>query len=613
MATDKKDLLYLIETFEKLVASRTRNPATATLYNSLNKAKTDMVDRLARCVWNAEYALAKNDCAKPPKTQKPSPDDCLRDATTRLRNRKTSLVDVENKEASDLTESDFVYMQSNLSNARAMLGNSEIALQLPQSLYGEPIIVLLLAVNPDKFLLNLPEFMSRGRFYEILNPKSSTLATFSKLKENFIALQRASPRPTIDSVKSALANLQSDELRSLFQQIAHDDYGSIGTTTGGGRIINVLQSMRLVWSRFVVWILIMVVDLLDLVTTSIHVVIFKPLFDCSRVLTETSRPDLLKQSNALEALSTKIRNATSQALAKFGYRVSVYLLAAEPNYAHRVFQGKIADPAIPLLPTRPDYANPFNLNSLLFIPGNRKKNREVCHSCISIPLQKNLLPRERESIKTCSEISVIVAGKITPASYVVLYSHHRGEELNHDESEYSNLSWQFSMPVVAYDYCGYGASTGNATESGCYQSVLAVCNWICTTYGVSLNRIFSVGFSMGAALSAYLAYKKPKIAGAVLVSPFTSLTEILKIDIPGLNMFRTKNIIHKIFCPMLLIHGRKDRLVPFQHSQTLYWLARRNNRFADVQIYIVDGMDHTFARPAKEKVREFLEEHRSIL
>ena len=59
MATDKKDLYCLIETFDKLIANRTRNTATATLFNSLNKAKTDMVDRLVRCVWNAEYALAK--------------------------------------------------------------------------------------------------------------------------------------------------------------------------------------------------------------------------------------------------------------------------------------------------------------------------------------------------------------------------------------------------------------------------------------------------------------------------------------------------------------------------------------------------------------------------
>ena len=572
-----------------------------------------MVDRLVRCVWNAEYALAKNNCAKLPKAQKgSSPDDCLRDATKRLQNRKTSLVTVKKREAADLTEADFVFMQSNLSNARTMLGNSEIALQLPQSLYGEPIVVLLLAVNPDKFLLNLPEFMSRGRFYQILNPKSSTQATFSKLKENFIAFQRAGPRPTIDSVKSALTQLQSDELGSLFQQIAHDEYGSVvGPTSskGGARIINVLQSMRMVWSRFVVWILIMVVDLLDLLTTSIHMVIFKPLFDCSRILIETSRPDLLRQTNTIEALSTKIRNATSQALAKFGYRVSVYLLAAEPNYAHRVFQSKLVEPDEPLLPTRLDNAGPINLNRLLFVPGSRKKDRQPCRSCISIPLQKNLPLREREAVETCSDISVIVAGEITPTSYVVLYSHHRGEELNHDEREYSMLSGQFGLPVVAYDYCGYGASTGKATEAGCYQSVLAVCNWICSKYGVSLNRIFSVGFSMGAAVSAYLAYKK-RIAGVVLVSPFTSLTEILKIDIPGLNMFRTKNFIHKISCPMLLIHGNKDGLISFEQSRTLYWLARQNNRFADVQISIIDGMGHQFARPAIEKVREFLKKHR---
>ena len=585
MSAGKKELFSFIDSLQQLVSSRTRNEVTKTYFNSLNESKSDMVNRLMQCVWNAEYALLKRMCKESPAT-----DDCLR--TTTLKFEKRHTLTVKDRQPAQLTEADFAFMQDNLTDARAMLEQPEVSLQLPHNLQNEPIVVFLLAIDPQKFLLALPDIIGKNRISDILKSSQSIDKKYVKLMDSFVAFQSASSRPSTDSVENALAALQSNELVSLFKRIAHDEYQSLDVLLSrGGGVAAAIRPFRMVWSRFVVWIFVIVVDLLDLVNISIHAIVFKPLTDCANVLKDTMRPDSKKQSNVLFALSSKIRDATSQALTKFGYHASVYLLAAEPQYAERVFHAS---------------HTPFNLNKLMFAPGMRQKYRRRCQRCLLVPLDKHLLPHERGQYKTCTQASVFVAGEISSSSYVVIYSHHRGTELGFNSNEYTFLSDRLEMPLVAYDYCGYGDSGGEATESGCYQSVLAVCNWVCTTYKIPLSQIFSLGFSMGSAMSAYLAFKKPDIAGVVLVSPFTSLTEILNIDVPGLNMFRTKNFIHKISCPILLIHGRADRLIPFNHSRNLYWLARRNNRFANVQIYIVDDMDHVFATDAEDLVRNFL-------
>ena len=616
MQAEKPELSSVIHAFEDIVKTRTRNEATSALYNAFNAAKIDMINRLMQCLWNAENELAKNTCAQLSQNgvQSETTGECLRRAATKLRSRRAYPLKATNKVAADLLETDFLVLEMNLRNARSLTDQERVALQLPDTLQDLPIISLLLALDPDKLMLNLPKYLSKQQFQNILKPAlSPEIDSFSKLKANFIAFQQASPRPTAEKVEAALSDLQSDELRTLFREIAHTDYALHDTVVkGGGKIVNVaFRWVRMVWSKLVVWIVILIVDLLDLLNTSIHFIIFKPLSDCTRLLAETSRPDLIRQSNSVEALSKKIRGITSQALAKFGYRISVNVLAAEPNYAHRVFQGAFTTPESPkrLLPSRKDNAGLGIGNEVLFIPSLRKKWREYCEECIQISVNDNLLPTEKDQRQPCSKVSVFVAGKIESYSHVIIFSHHRGEELWGSTYSYIKLSRFFNMPIVAYDYCGYGNSTGEANEDNCYKSALAVFNWTCKRYNVVPMRIFSVGFSMGAAVSAYLAYKKEGLAGVVLVSGFTSLTEIIKVDIPGLNMFPTKQIIHKIKCPMLLIHGRADSLIPYQHSERLYALAQRYNKKADAQIEIIDNMDHDYTQTAYDITRAFLNRH----
>jgi dipeptidyl aminopeptidase/acylaminoacyl peptidase len=60
--------------------------------------------------------------------------------------------------------------------------------------------------------------------------------------------------------------------------------------------------------------------------------------------------------------------------------------------------------------------------------------------------------------------------------------------------------------------------------------------------------------------------------GVILQSPFTSVVRI-KVNTQKpvfFDMFQNINCISKIKCPVFIIHGKCDEVVPFEHGETLY-------------------------------------------
>uniref|UniRef100_A0A183D9M1 Hydrolase_4 domain-containing protein n=1 Tax=Gongylonema pulchrum TaxID=637853 RepID=A0A183D9M1_9BILA len=76
--------------------------------------------------------------------------------------------------------------------------------------------------------------------------------------------------------------------------------------------------------------------------------------------------------------------------------------------------------------------------------------------------------------------------------------------------------------VYAYDYSGYGISTGSPSEKNVYADIEAAYQHIHKTRGKNV-RIALVGYSIGTAPTVYLASKHPpNLCGIVLIAPFTS-------------------------------------------------------------------------------------------
>ncbi len=84
------------------------------------------------------------------------------------------------------------------------------------------------------------------------------------------------------------------------------------------------------------------------------------------------------------------------------------------------------------------------------------------------------------------------------------------------------LSRLLRVNVMAYDYSGYGCSSGSPTVNNTLADITAVLQCLSDAYGIPASRVVLYGQSVGSGPSCYLAAQRPDLAGVVLHSPLLS-------------------------------------------------------------------------------------------
>ena len=92
---------------------------------------------------------------------------------------------------------------------------------------------------------------------------------------------------------------------------------------------------------------------------------------------------------------------------------------------------------------------------------------------------------------------------------------------------------------------------------------------------VNYQNVLVVGRSMGTGAATYLASKR-KIGALVLISPFTSIKDLIR-DRAGsfaaslvADRFNNAKRIQNVTCPTFITHGQKDTIIPKNHSQIIH-------------------------------------------
>lgn len=149
----------------------------------------------------------------------------------------------------------------------------------------------------------------------------------------------------------------------------------------------------------------------------------------------------------------------------------------------------------------------------------------------------------------------------------LLYSHGNAEDAG-QSLDLCELFHAQGLGVLAYDYPGYGLSTGRPTEKSSDRSIAAAWKYL-RDAGVPAESIVIVTRSVGGGPGVWLASRK-KAAGLVLIAPFTSAFRVA-IPFPLLPGDRFKNLklIRSIHTPLLVIHGENDEVIPVSHGRKL--------------------------------------------
>ena len=155
-----------------------------------------------------------------------------------------------------------------------------------------------------------------------------------------------------------------------------------------------------------------------------------------------------------------------------------------------------------------------------------------------------------------------------------------------------NFLGNMDINFLIISWRGYSGNPGNPSETGLYKDALGGIEWL-NKKGISNDRIILYGESLGTAIATEVAQNE-NFAGIILEAPFTSMVDmgqkiypIFPVKFLLKDKYESKNKIKNIKSPILVLHGRKDKIVPFYMGEKIFEMAN-NPKFK----YFTDLDDH---------------------
>ncbi|KAF8918827.1 Alpha/Beta hydrolase protein [Mucidula mucida] len=161
---------------------------------------------------------------------------------------------------------------------------------------------------------------------------------------------------------------------------------------------------------------------------------------------------------------------------------------------------------------------------------------------------------------------------------------------------YTAFSARMHANVLAIDYRGFAESSGSPSEDGLVCDARAAWEWL-ISQGARGEDILIVGHSLGtgvgARLAAELSDENVPYRGVVLMSPFSSIGELLKtysvfgavplmkplamipyatniVTWALIHKFDTLSVVPRIKGEVVIVHAENDWDIPYTHSEVLF-------------------------------------------
>ena len=195
-------------------------------------------------------------------------------------------------------------------------------------------------------------------------------------------------------------------------------------------------------------------------------------------------------------------------------------------------------------------------------------------------------PFEELFLKTEEEVTInALHFKVENPKGVILYFHGNAGDL----SRWGKITEYFvekQYDVLVMDYRTYGKSSGKLSEQALYNDAQYLYNYLLKQYVE--NEITLYGRSLGTGIASYLAANNnPK--QLILETPYYSILDVAEHRFP---MFPVKQLLKYYFptfkylssvsCPITIIHGTDDSVVPYASAKKLSKLRLQNLDFITI-------------------------------
>jgi len=179
------------------------------------------------------------------------------------------------------------------------------------------------------------------------------------------------------------------------------------------------------------------------------------------------------------------------------------------------------------------------------------------------------------------------------ARTTLVWFHGNAGNISHRVENIKLLHDKIKINIFIFDYRGYGLSEGIVSEEGTYQDGEAALGFVKKQLRVDAKDMIIFGRSLGAAVAAEMA-GRTDCRALILETPFVSIREMAKTVFPLLPLgpllqtrYDIVEKIGKIKVPLLVLHGDRDEVVPYEQGKKVFAAAPGPKDF-----YTIKGAGH---------------------
>jgi fermentation-respiration switch protein FrsA (DUF1100 family) len=209
-----------------------------------------------------------------------------------------------------------------------------------------------------------------------------------------------------------------------------------------------------------------------------------------------------------------------------------------------------------------------------FLNGEVREISRVTHDGLTV---HGWLVRADDALESSPEAAV------DDSRPLVLYFPGNAGHRGYRQKEIRQLT-SLGCQVLYFDYRGYAENPGQPTEADLARDARGAWDYAVDTLGARPEQIIIWGESLGGGVATRLAHdlctSGANPAGLILRCTFTSLVDAGVHHYPWLpvrwilvDRYPSIERIPHVTCPLLVIHGRQDEIVPFEHGAQLFAAA----------------------------------------
>ena len=206
----------------------------------------------------------------------------------------------------------------------------------------------------------------------------------------------------------------------------------------------------------------------------------------------------------------------------------------------------------------------FVQGSLLFFPNN--KDFLDCPHLKTYDLYPNIIQKDNE------EIRFYLRHQKQARGWVIHFHGNAGGAC--DRSFVLEHIGDLPLNIILAEYPGYSGDANKPGEKVFLSNARVLLNYVEEKNKHNLP-IFLYGESLGTGVSIKMA-SEFDISGLILQSPYTSITDVGQLHYPFLpvnliakHKFRASNWAKQVNSDVIVLHGKKDRIIPFEIGREL--------------------------------------------